>query len=264
MAIDPVSLGVGGGLSLASAYFSGEAQKDAARIAAQAAQFRPIDITTGLGGISYGPQIDPETGQPIPGTEGVRTTLDPRLVAMQNQLFGMGGAGLDTLGSFDPNEQARLFTQQLTELAAPEEQRQRLQLENRLFKQGILGATPGAERMGALQQAQSMAGTQRALMGQEMGQQQQAQLFQQALGALQAGGELEQMGGMGLLPAFASIGGAATSAAGRGAEFGFQAGMNRADMLSSFFGNLGQGLAQYSFSPTPTYGMQAAQPTLFG
>ena len=230
------------GLSALGGILDAKGTKDAARIAAEAGRFAPIDIMTGLGSVTSGP-------------EGITTQLSPEMLALQQQLFGLGQQGLQQFQTFDPTQAGQLFTQRLGAAAAPIEQRQRQELENRLFKQGLLTSSGGAERMGALTEAQSQAELQRQLAGMQYGTQEQERLFQNALGAYQAGTGLEQLS-EGLLPQYAGIGGRATEANQFGARLGFQAGQTRADMLSSFFGNLGQGLANYSFgstSPTTSY-----------
>lgn len=237
---------LGGGLSLLGGYLGAEATEDAARQAAAASQFRPVNISTGLGSVGF---------TTAGGRLQAQTQLSPQAQQARNLLMQSGISGLRQASIYDPERSAQLFTQRLGEAAAPIEERQRLDLENRLFKQGLLTSTGGAERLGALQQAQGQAELQRQLAGMQYGTQEQERLFSRALSGLQAGTEFDRLAAAQLGIA-GQLGGQATQAGIQGAQFGFQAGQNRADMLSSFFGNLGQGLANYSFSTpssTPSY-----------
>jgi hypothetical protein len=91
----------------------------------QQGQFRPYTVTTGIGGL-----------QAQPG--GLTTALTPEQQAAQQQLFT---SGLGMLGGVGQGTEARtqqLFGQ-LQQMAAPEQERQRLALEERLLGQGRLG-----------------------------------------------------------------------------------------------------------------------------
>ena len=64
--------------------------------------------------------------------------LSPEQQAMQDRLFGMSGSFLDELGG-DPLERQQALYEQLRAIQSPEEERQRLALEERLLGQGRLG-----------------------------------------------------------------------------------------------------------------------------
>jgi len=235
------ALALGAGTNLLGSYLGGKSAERAARTAANASLFRPVSIDTGLGSV---------TATGTPGNVGFETALSPELQAIRDQLLGIGTTGLEQFQTFDPNQAAALFTQQLNQVAQPQEQQQQLQLENRLFQQGLLGGTTGQNRMEALNTAQGFAQNQRNLQGLQYGTDEQARLFQNALGGIQGATALDQMLAQQLGQSIAA-GGAQTAANVGAADFQFQAGMNQADAISGFFGNLGTGLANYAYQPPP-------------
>lgn len=168
---------------------------------------------------------------------GVSGQLSPELQALQSQLFGMAPEALSQFQTFDPAEAGKLFTQRLDELAAPKEEKQRLALENRLFKQGLLSSSSGADQTQSILEAQALAQGQRDITGLQFGQQQQNRLFQQFLDTLGAGtsiGDIErQMLGM-------TLGAAptATSAAQTQANILAQGRQDDAAVQQQFFNNL--------------------------
>ena len=91
----------------------------------QQGQFRPYTVTTGIGGL-----------QAQPG--GLTTTLAPEQQAAQQQLFTSGLGMLGGVGQGADVRTQELFGQ-LQQMAAPEQERQRLALEERLLGQGRLG-----------------------------------------------------------------------------------------------------------------------------
>lgn len=234
------ALALGAGANLAGSLFGANAMENAANAAARASLFRPVGIESGIGTV---------TATGTPGNVGFETSLSPELQAIRDQLLGIGQTGLQQFQTFDPNQAAALFTNQLNQIAQPQEQQQQLQLESRLFKQGLLGATTGANRIEALNTAQGFAQNQRNLQGYQYGTGEQARLFQNALGGIQGATALDQMLAQQLNQSI-SAGGAQTTANTNAAQFQFQAGMNQADAISGFFGNLGTGLANYAYQPT--------------
>ena len=146
-------------------------------------QFRPFTVTTATGG-QLGTQVTP--------TGAVETTmgLSPQEQAMQQQLFG--GAG-DFFGQaqMPTTTREQAIFERMRAAQRPEEQRQRLALEERLAAQGRLG-TSSAAYGGATPEMLAMATAQeearnRAMLGAmqqaQAEQAQQAGLGQQFLGA---------------------------------------------------------------------------------
>jgi len=166
---------IGGGLSyLASqdqasatesaANTSANAQLEAARIAAEAAKFRPVGVTTRFGTSNF--QMSPEGYLTGAGYE-----LDPRIKASQDRLgvlsygaltqaeqaeqqyrpLSQAAGGLFGLGqqylAQNPQEVAAKYMQQQQDLLAPSRERSMAQLQNQLYQQGRGGLSVGATGM---------------------------------------------------------------------------------------------------------------------
>jgi len=145
----------------AAANTSAAAQRESARLAAEAARFRPVGITTRYGASNF--QMSPEGY-----LTGAGYTVSPELRAYQDRLMGLtGGAltqaeqaqqqyaplqtaatGLFGLGqqylAQSPQEVAAKYIQQQQDLLAPSRERQMAQLQNQLFQQGRGGLSVGA------------------------------------------------------------------------------------------------------------------------
>jgi hypothetical protein len=183
--------GVVGGLLTGEAYgrlsdIGREARTGAEALAAQQmeqTQFRPFTVTTATGA-GMGTQVTPEGG--IETTMG----LSPQEVALQNQL--LGGAGGFFGQAVQPREaREQAIFERMRRAQRPEEERQRLALEERLAGQGRLGVSSAAYG-GATPEMLAMATAQeearnRAMLGAmqqaQAEQMQQAALGQQFLGA---------------------------------------------------------------------------------
>ena len=140
---------------------SAQAQLEAARIAAEAAKFRPVGVTTRYGSSNF--QFDP-SGY----LTGAGYTVSPELKAYQDRLMGLterglteaemaqqqyaplqqGAQGLFGLGQQylqqSPEQVAAQYMQQQQDLLAPSRERQYSQLQNQLFQQGRGGLSVGA------------------------------------------------------------------------------------------------------------------------
>jgi hypothetical protein len=156
---------------------------DIAQMGLDQTQFRPFTVTTATGG-QFGTQIDPTTGQ-FTTTMG----LSPQEQAMQQQLFGGAGQFFEQAQQPTTGREQEIF-ERLRAVQTPEEQRQRLALEERLASQGRLGVqtaqfggTPEQLALAkAQEEAQNTAAVQ-AMQQAQVEQMQQAQLGQQMLGA---------------------------------------------------------------------------------
>jgi hypothetical protein len=110
----------------------------------QQTQFKPFTVTSGVGGVTTTP------------TGGITTTLTPEQQALQQQLQGFGTQAFGMLGSPEARdaEQANIIgmltqggqggreaeiMQRLQASVAPEQERARMALEERLLGQGRLG-----------------------------------------------------------------------------------------------------------------------------
>jgi hypothetical protein len=138
-----------------------DAQLESARIAADAAKFRPVGVTTRFGSSNF--QFDP-SGY----LSGAGYNVSPEMQAYQNRLSGLAGGalgqaeqaqqqfapltgaaqGLFNLGSQylqqSPQQAAQQYMQQQQDLLAPSRERQYSQLQNQLYQTGRGGLSVGA------------------------------------------------------------------------------------------------------------------------
>ena len=167
-----IAAGIGAGASLLGssmqskalergAQESARAQLESARIAAEAAKFRPVGVTTRYGTSQF--QFDP-SGY----LTGAGYTVSPELKAYQDRLQALtggaltqaemagqqyaplqqGATGLFGLGQQylqqSPQQVAAQYIQQQQDLLAPSRERQYAQLQNQLFQTGRGGLSVGA------------------------------------------------------------------------------------------------------------------------
>jgi hypothetical protein len=140
---------------------SAQADLEAARLAAEAAKFRPVGITTRYGTSNF--QFDP-SGY----VSGAGYTVAPELRAYQDRLMGLTERGLGqaeageamlrpTVGAAEslfnlgtryldqtPEQTAQKYMESQYNLLAPSRERQYAQLQNRLFQTGRGGLSVGA------------------------------------------------------------------------------------------------------------------------
>jgi len=212
-------------------------------------EFRPFTVTTSTGGMMG---VGPEGGTTM--------TLSPQEQALQNQL--LGGAGQfygQAQQPLDAREQA--VFERMRAAQRPEEQRQRLALEERLAAQGRLGTSSAAyggatpelmaqetaiqesrdrAMLAAMQQAQAEQMQQAQLGGQFLssGYVPQAQLIAAAQPALTT----SQLAQRGQLTGAGLFGEAEMS----GLEALLSSGIGQANLM----GQIGTGLLQQSLQPT--------------
>lgn len=154
-----------------------ELGQDLATTQMEQAAFRPYTVTTATGG-QFGTQLDPTTGQ-------LTTTMatSPEEDAFRQQMFG--GAGQFYQQAAMPTaEREQAVFDRMRAAMSPEEERQRLALEERLASQGRLGVRTaqfgGSPEQFALAQAQEEARNRAMLSAMQQAQVEQAQ--QAALG----------------------------------------------------------------------------------
>lgn len=163
--IIPTAAVVGGYLQGESAKSAAEtsanAQREAAQMAADAARFRPVGVTTRYGTSQF--QLSPEGNLLSAGY-----TVTPEMQAYQQRLSGLLGqqlglaeqapqqyapltgaaGGLFSLGqqylAQTPQEAAQQYMARQQELLAPSRERQYAQLQNQLFQTGRGGLSVGA------------------------------------------------------------------------------------------------------------------------
>lgn len=200
----------GGKPSAATAGAFGNAAQQQA-MGVQAAQFRPVGITTNFGQSQF--QVDPATGNLI----SAGYNLNPQLQGLQTSLLGgFGGAlqqaqGVDTralqqgsqslynLGqgylSESPEAARQRYISQQQALLAPQQEQALSGIRNRLFQTGRTGLATGGTTTGMAQTNPELAAYYNALA------QQQAQL---AAGAEQAA-QQQATFGQGLLTGGANL-----------------------------------------------------------
>jgi hypothetical protein len=217
--VKPVNKLIGGLTGYDQTVAAANTAAEQQRLAAQAAAFRPVGMTSRFGSSQFTRATDPTTG--LPYVSGASYTEAPELAAIQDQLFGQFGQGLQ-LGEFTAGQYSPLYgaanqlfgfgAQQLAE--SPEAARQRYiegqqaalapmqeqtlsGIRNRLFQTGRQGLGTGGTAAGnmaqtnpelaayynalAQQQAQISAGADAAVQAQ---QQNAAGLFGQGAGLL--------------------------------------------------------------------------------
>jgi hypothetical protein len=147
--------------------------------AAGMAKFQPFTVTTGLGQTTTTP------------TGGLDISLSPEQQALQTQLMGQAQGLFGQVGVDPSTAQADLY-EQMRAVQRPEEERQRLALEERMLSQGRLGlqsAAYGGSSPELLAQEtarqEAMARANLAARQQAMGE--QAQALTAATGLLGAG-----------------------------------------------------------------------------
>ena len=199
-------LGIGsaaaGGAATMSAYnklegIGKEAKREAYQLAGQLvpmAQFRPFTVTTATGG-AFGARpttttiTDPVTGEArevVTGTEAAMA-LSPEEQAMQGMLMSQSQQFLDQSASPMGQREADVY-ERIRAIQSPEEERQRLMLEERLANQGRLGVRTGmfggTPEAFAMEKAQAEARNQAAMLAMQQAQAEQAQQQQLGLSAL--------------------------------------------------------------------------------
>lgn len=248
---------------------SAAAQLQAAQIAADAARFRPVGITTGFGQSQF--TVDDKGNLTAAGY-----TLTPELQAIRNRLMTQAGAydptqvaqaaqGLLTAGqgyiSSSPEEARQQYISQQQALLAPQNEQALSNIRNRLFQSGRTGLATGGTTAGGLQSTNpEMAAYYNALA------QQNAQL---AAGAEQAAQQRQAFGAglLGQVPSLTSaaytplstqlglagtVEGLGQQAMGLGSELGGRA--------STAGAQAGQSLLYGGLSAAKTAGAAAALP----
>ena len=159
-----------------------QAQTGAERIgtqAVEATQFRPYTVTSGLANIATTPE------------GGLGVTLSPEQQAAQQQLLGQATGLFGQVGADPATAQAQLY-EQMRAVQRPEEERQRLALEERMLSQGRLGLSSAAYGGASPELLAQETARQEAMARANLAARQQAQAEQ--LQAGQLGGILQTAG----------------------------------------------------------------------
>ena len=271
-----------GNAAKSAANTSAQAQLEAARIAADAARFRPVGITTRYGSSNF--QTDAQ-GNVI----GAGYTVSPELQQYQNQLQGLTGQQLQqglmapqqyaplqgaATGLFNlagryleetPEQVAQKYIANQQNLLAPSREREMAQLQNRLFQTGRgglsvggtglrpgggLGLSASNPELEAYYNAIAQQDLQLASQAQEAGQRQTAfgaGLFgtgSQLLGQYQAG----QVGALSPFQTSLGLGGTIEQMGQQGLQIGSELGGRTANAGA----NVGQSLLRGGLSAAQT------------
>ena len=149
--------------------------------AAEMAEFKPYTVASTLGGATT--SVDPDTGQ-----LSVQLTKSPEEVALESSLLG-GSAAMFGRAMADPSvAQADLY-EQMRAIQRPEEERQRLALEERMLAQGRLGLSSAAyggasPELLAQETARQEAMARANVSARQQAMQEQQQAYGQGLGLL--------------------------------------------------------------------------------
>jgi hypothetical protein len=142
-----------------------ESAEDAANVAAGSQEAEagkswsrslPWDVAGSFGGASFTYEEDPETGHMV--KRDISLDLSEEFQKEYDHKIGGPERQRDFIRQYqtDPDKAAQAYYDRYKQTVAPEQQQQRLGLENRLLGQGMLGSTGGAGRMQSLTQAQLM------------------------------------------------------------------------------------------------------------
>lgn len=225
-------------------------QIEAAKIAADAAAFKPYSVTTGLG-TSY---FDPEAQ-----TAGY--TLDPALQAWRDQYMASAAQAMPS--SFDTTANAQQYYNEMQAMMQPARQAENLAMQQDLFGSGRLGMRLAGEGAGAgsgmvqpdvfgMNQARAQADQALAQQARAQAMTELDQSIARGTGMLQTGLGIEQMG-LTPLELGGTFGGYGSSAGSAQANALLQGGLGAAQAnlaaglgTSNMMGQLGLGLMQYN------------------
>ena len=174
---------------------SSNAQIEAARIAADAAKFRPYSITSGFGSSSFNPDTQTATYE-----------LDPRLAGYRDQLYGLSNQQMGQI-NMDPTQAAQNYYDQQQGLMAGGRQAEDMALRQQQLQSGRIGLGLSGASQGAgagtgyvnpqqyqMQLARNMSDQQLAAGSQQMAQADIDRLISRGTGLLQTGMGIEQQG----------------------------------------------------------------------
>lgn len=218
--------------------------------AAGMAKFQPFTVTTGLGQTTTTP------------TGGLDISLSPEQQALQTQLMGQAQGLFGQVGVDPSTAQADLY-EQMRAVQRPEEERQRLALEERMLSQGRLGLQSAAyggssPELLAQETARQEAMARANLVARQQAMSEQAQALTAATGLLGAG-YMPQSQALGALGAGTQVAGLADIGRRTGAELfgrlgqsGVEALIQGEDLASRLQQQQMQSLADAIFGRQPT------------
>jgi hypothetical protein len=182
----------------------------------EATQFKPYTVTGTLADVSATPE------------GGLTVGLSPEQQALQSQLMGQAAGLFGQVGQDPAAQQAAIF-EQIRATQRPEEERQRLALEERMLSQGRLGLSSAAYGGASPELLAQETARQEAMSRASLGARQQALAEQQQslLGAqgLLGAGYMPQQQAIGLFGAAATPAGFADVGRRTGAQYQAELGL---------------------------------------
>lgn len=275
----PIGMIIGGGLGLLGSMSQADAQRrsadaqvEAARIAAEAAKFKPYAVTTG-----FGRGFFDEAAQ----TAGYE--LDPRLAAARDFYYQQAELGRQRAAELDPQAYAAEVLAEQQGLLAPQRRAEDIALRQQQLQRGRIGLGVSPEALGAgmmggainpEQYAQNLAraqiDAQMAAASREAGIAERARRLEEAQGLFKAGTGIETLG-MKALDMGSAYGGQASQAGAAAGEL-LQQGMTGAaktrlageSMIPSFLYETGQGLFGQSYQRPSAAPVELLTPAYYG
>lgn len=202
------------------------ANLEAARIAADAAAFKPYSVTTGLGSSYFNPD-----------TQEAGYVLDPALQAWRDQYMTNAAAAMPQ--GFDTTANAQQYYNEIQSMMAPQRQAENLAMQQDLFGSGRLGLRLSGEGAGAgsgmvqpdvfgMNQARAQADAALAQQSRAQAQTEMDAAIARSTGMLQTGLGIEQLG-LTPLELGGTFGGYGSNAGSVQANALLQGGMNAAN-----------------------------------
>ena len=265
---------IGAGASLIGGMMAGDAadsaaaaQMQSARMAAEAAKFRPYAITSGFGTSTFDTNNNTATYE-----------LDPTLKAYRDQLYGLGQQGIAGI-NLDPTQAAQAYYDQQQGLMAGGRTAQDIALRQQQLQQGRIGLGLSGASQGAgsgtgfvnpeqyqQQLARAQVDAQLAATADQVARQQLDQDIARATGLFNTGFGVEELG-QSALTMGADIGNKqsvsqnaqaqALLSGGQGAaQANLAGGLGQAQMISNLGKSLGGMFTQPSYTGSSFYNPQ--------
>jgi len=173
-------------------------------------------------------------------------SLSPELQKIYDARLARSQEQSELIKAYDPNAYQQEFYEEQKAWAARDEEQQRLDLENRLRRQGLLGSTTGALRTRSLYESQDIKDLRRRAEARNAAREQLT--FMRGL----EGGDITSASAIGSLGSdYANIGRGIGSNLGAAVQSGaanqFAAAQNAADATAAFWNKIGTGVGN-SFS----------------
>ena len=188
----------------------------------ETAAFKPYTVTSNLARVGTDP------------SGGFTTQLSPEQQALQNQLFGQAGGFFNQLQADPAAVQAGIY-EDIRATQRPEEERQRLALEERMLSQGRLGLSSAAYGGASPELLAQETARQEAMLRANLGAREQALAEQQQAAGIGSSlfglGYTPQQQALSLLEASQVPAGYADVGRRTGAELGVKAGMSGIESL---------------------------------